>query len=149
MIDKLEQGDPMRKGRYKDWRMAIEQTESKKVVLQTDSSLPADVIQKITLHCQLNDTPFKYPLPIRIMTSSNFLFRLSNLQFDFAGFVVSMKISQRLELRRFTVVCAWKPVLIAETDRLLPQLSHEINHTRFSLARSVSGLLQVLQVTYS
>ena len=33
MIDKLEQGDPIREGRYKDWRMAIGQTESKKVVL--------------------------------------------------------------------------------------------------------------------
>jgi hypothetical protein len=33
MIDKLEHDDPMREGRYKDWRMAIEQTDSKKVVL--------------------------------------------------------------------------------------------------------------------
>lgn len=32
MINKLEQGDPMREGRYKDWRMVIEQTESRKVM---------------------------------------------------------------------------------------------------------------------
>lgn len=44
---------------------------------------------------------------------------------------------------------AWKPDLIALTDRLEPQDSQAMKKIRFSLVRSVSGDLQVLQVTYS
>ena len=44
---------------------------------------------------------------------------------------------------------AWKPVLTALTDRLEPHDSHEMKKIRFSLVRSVSGDLHVLQVTYS
>lgn len=46
--------------------------------------------------------------------------------------------------------CAEKPVLIAVTDRLLAHELHVTKYRRFSpLFNSVSGDLQVLQVTYS
>lgn len=44
---------------------------------------------------------------------------------------------------------AWKPDLIALTDRLEPQDSQAMKKIRFSLVRRVSGDLHVLQVTYS
>ena len=45
--------------------------------------------------------------------------------------------------------CAWKPVLIALTERLEPHDSQDMKNIRFSFVRSVSGDLHVLQVTYS
>ena len=45
--------------------------------------------------------------------------------------------------------CAWKPVLIAFTERLEPHGSQDMKNIRFSFVRSVSGDLHVLQVTYS
>ena len=44
---------------------------------------------------------------------------------------------------------AWKPLLIALTDRRLPHDSHAMKKIRFSFVSRVSGDLQVLQVTYS
>jgi hypothetical protein len=44
---------------------------------------------------------------------------------------------------------AWKPLLIAFTDRLEPQDSQAMKKIRFSFVRSVSGDLHVLHVTYS
>lgn len=44
---------------------------------------------------------------------------------------------------------AWKPVLMALTDRLDPHDWQVIKYRRFSFDRSVSGDLQILQVTYS
>lgn len=51
--------------------------------------------------------------------------------------------------RLSSLVCALKPVLIADTERVEPQDSHWTKYKRLSLDRIVSGLLQVLQVTYS
>ena len=45
--------------------------------------------------------------------------------------------------------CAWKPVLMALTERLEPHDSQDMKNIRFSFVRSVSGDLHVLQVTYS
>lgn len=44
---------------------------------------------------------------------------------------------------------AWKPLLIALTDRLLPHDSQAMKKIRFSFVSRVSNDLQVLQVTYS
>jgi len=44
---------------------------------------------------------------------------------------------------------AWKPLLMALTDRREPHDSHDMKNIRFSLVRRVSGDLHVLQVTYS
>lgn len=44
---------------------------------------------------------------------------------------------------------AWKPLLIALTDRREPHDSQDMKKIRFSFVRSVSGDLHVLQVTYS
>ena len=44
---------------------------------------------------------------------------------------------------------AWKPVLIAFTDRLEPQDSQATKKIRFSFVSRVSGDLHVLHVTYS
>lgn len=44
---------------------------------------------------------------------------------------------------------AWKPLLIALTDRREPQDSQDMKKIRFSFVRSVSGDLHVLHVTYS
>lgn len=62
-------------------------------------------------------------------------------------------------------ICAWKPVLIADTDRPRKNMSTQfmvakkhirdphdsqvIKYSRFSLSRIVSGDLQILHVTYS
>lgn len=51
--------------------------------------------------------------------------------------------------RLSSLVCALKPVLIADTERVEPQDSHCTKYKRLSLDKIVSGLLQVLQVTYS
>ena len=45
--------------------------------------------------------------------------------------------------------CAWKPVLVAFTERLEPHDSQDMKNIRFSFVRRVSGDLHVLHVTYS
>ena len=52
-------------------------------------------------------------------------------------------------LRERRPTWAWKPDLIAATERREPQDSQLMKKIRFSFVSSVSGLLHVLQVTYS